>query len=166
MPLPYSIHRVQLISFKGHSSESRSREGEEGLLMGWLRRVLIRELLTVQAGVSLDRLSLVLTKPLRPLWISQNSRIWLNEVQPPEEMDFIPLFLVSASIPNARQRQSHCRFTLFFQLQFGSSSTKPYPGNYPCIAYIRSCNSDLFSVEYAQTCFPLLGQSSLFLHIE
>ncbi|XP_042408325.1 tRNA A64-2'-O-ribosylphosphate transferase-like isoform X1 [Zingiber officinale] len=38
-----------------------------------------------------------LGKPLRPLWISQRTLIWLNEVPEHDSWDFIPLILVSAS---------------------------------------------------------------------
>ncbi|WOL09137.1 hypothetical protein Cni_G17890 [Canna indica] len=46
-----------------------------------------------------DITSLVLNlrKPLRPLWISQRTLIWLNEVPDHDSWDFIPLILVSAS---------------------------------------------------------------------
>lgn len=50
-------------------------------------------------------LAAALTKPLRPLWVSQRSLIWLNEVTHPVDLPFTPIFLVSASLPNARQRR-------------------------------------------------------------
>jgi tRNA A64-2'-O-ribosylphosphate transferase len=38
-----------------------------------------------------------LKKPLRPLWISQKTVIWLNEVPHHDSWDFTPIILVSAS---------------------------------------------------------------------
>ena len=46
-----------------------------------------------------------LRKPLRALWISQNSRIWIDQTPDPGEWPFTPVILVSASLPNARQRR-------------------------------------------------------------
>lgn len=40
-----------------------------------------------------------LSKPLRPLWISQSSLIWTNHVAPPQSLPFTPIYLVSASLP-------------------------------------------------------------------
>lgn len=60
----------------------------------------------VQVGADLGSLSQTLLRPLRPLWISQNSLIWLNEVADPADLPFTPLYLVSASAPNARQRRN------------------------------------------------------------
>ena len=60
----------------------------------------------VQAGVAIDELACELQRPLRPLWISQNSTIWLNEVAPVRDLGYTPLVLISASLPNARQRCS------------------------------------------------------------
>lgn len=47
----------------------------------------------------------MLTKPLRPLWVSQRSHIWLDEVAHPADLPFTPLILISASLPDARQRR-------------------------------------------------------------
>jgi tRNA A64-2'-O-ribosylphosphate transferase len=44
-------------------------------------------------------LSAALHKPLRPLWISPSTRIWINQVPHPTELAFLPLILLSASIP-------------------------------------------------------------------
>lgn len=49
------------------------------------------------SGADLTPLLSVLKKPLRPLWISQKSVIWLNEVPEHDSWDFTPLILVSAS---------------------------------------------------------------------
>ena len=62
----------------------------------------------VQAGIAIDRLAEAAKKPFRPLWISQNSRIWLNEVPCLDDYEFTPLILISASLPDSRQRLSHC----------------------------------------------------------
>lgn len=48
-------------------------------------------------GADIDFLALSLRKPLRPLWISQRTLIWLNEVPDYDSWDFTPIILVSAS---------------------------------------------------------------------
>lgn len=48
---------------------------------------------------SLPECVLSLEKPLRPLWLSQNSSIWTNHVAPVHSLPFTPLYLVSASLP-------------------------------------------------------------------
>lgn len=48
-------------------------------------------------GADIGSLALNFRKPLRPLWISQRSLIWLNEVPDRNSWDFTPLILVSAS---------------------------------------------------------------------
>lgn len=48
-------------------------------------------------GADIHSLALGLQKPLRPLWISQSTRIWLNEVPEHELWEFTPIILVSAS---------------------------------------------------------------------
>lgn len=59
----------------------------------------------LQVGADMAGLAAVLTKPLRPLWVSQRSHIWLNEVAHPADLPFTPLILISASLPDARQRR-------------------------------------------------------------
>ena len=54
---------------------------------------------------SLQNLVNTLHKPLRPLWVSQLTRVWVNEVPALQELPFVPLYLVSASLPNVRQRR-------------------------------------------------------------
>ncbi|GAB2219719.1 hypothetical protein Droror1_Dr00007356 [Drosera rotundifolia] len=49
------------------------------------------------SGADIASLALSLKKPLRPLWISQRSVVWLNEVPDHESWDFTPIILVSAS---------------------------------------------------------------------
>lgn len=49
------------------------------------------------SGADIASLSGTLKKPLRPLWISQQSVIWLNEVPDHDSWDFTPIILVSAS---------------------------------------------------------------------
>ena len=58
-----------------------------------------------QVDADVAGLARCLRKPLRPLWISQNSRIWIDQVPDPEDLPFTPVILVSASLPNARQRR-------------------------------------------------------------
>lgn len=48
-------------------------------------------------GSDIGVLAINLRKPLRPLWISQKTLIWLNEVPYHDSWDFTPLILVSAS---------------------------------------------------------------------
>ncbi|GAA0145638.1 RNA processing factor [Lithospermum erythrorhizon] len=48
-------------------------------------------------GADIASLALFLKKPLRPLWISQRTVIWLNEVPEYDSWDFTPIILVSAS---------------------------------------------------------------------
>jgi Rit1 N-terminal domain len=48
---------------------------------------------------SLPENLLALSKPLRPLWVSQSSSIWTNHVAPAHSLPFTPLYLVSASLP-------------------------------------------------------------------
>ena len=60
----------------------------------------------MQVRADMSALSASLAKPLRPLWVSQQSRLWTDNVAPAEDLPFTPLILVSASLPNARQRMS------------------------------------------------------------
>lgn len=56
-------------------------------------------------GADIQSLVLGLRKPLRPLWISQRTRIWLNEVPEHESWDFTPIILISASASDAVSTQ-------------------------------------------------------------
>lgn len=49
------------------------------------------------SGADIATLASSLKKPLRPLWISQKTVIWLNEVPDYDSWDFTPIILVSAS---------------------------------------------------------------------
>ncbi|KAL1363503.1 uncharacterized protein C3F10.06c isoform X4 [Arachis hypogaea] len=49
------------------------------------------------SGADIASIAAGLRKPLRPLWISQKSVIWLNEVPDHDSWDFTPIILVSAS---------------------------------------------------------------------
>lgn len=49
------------------------------------------------SGADIESLALSLKKPLRPLWVSQNTVIWLNEVPRHDSWDFTPVILVNAS---------------------------------------------------------------------
>ncbi|KAK3024901.1 hypothetical protein RJ639_043216 [Escallonia herrerae] len=49
------------------------------------------------SGADVASLASSLRKPLRPLWISQKTVIWLNEVPEITSWDFTPIMLVSAS---------------------------------------------------------------------
>lgn len=49
------------------------------------------------SGADIGFLASCLKKPLRPLWISQKTVIWLNEVPDASSWDFTPIILLSAS---------------------------------------------------------------------
>ncbi|KAL8037678.1 hypothetical protein ABFX02_11G053500 [Erythranthe guttata] len=49
------------------------------------------------SGADIASIASSLRKPLRPLWISQRTVIWLNEVPEFDSWDFTPIILVSAS---------------------------------------------------------------------
>lgn len=49
------------------------------------------------SGADIASVASSLKKPLRPLWISQKTVIWLNEVPEYDSWDFTPIILVSAS---------------------------------------------------------------------
>ncbi|GAV88888.1 Init_tRNA_PT domain-containing protein [Cephalotus follicularis] len=53
-----------------------------------------------ESGADIASLASCMRKPLRPLWISQKTVIWLNEVPDHDSWDFTPIILVSASSSN------------------------------------------------------------------
>lgn len=57
------------------------------------------------SGVDIASISSLLKKPLRPLWISQKTVIWLNEVPDYNSWDFTPIILISASASSDIYRQ-------------------------------------------------------------
>ncbi|XP_021807288.1 tRNA A64-2'-O-ribosylphosphate transferase isoform X1 [Prunus avium] len=57
------------------------------------------------SGADIASLASLLKKPLRPLWISQKTVIWLNEVPDHDSWDFTPIILVSASASNGVVQQ-------------------------------------------------------------
>ncbi|KAI3724837.1 hypothetical protein L1987_64604 [Smallanthus sonchifolius] len=57
------------------------------------------------SGVDIASISSLLKKPLRPLWISQKTVIWLNEVPDYSSWDFTPIILISASASSDIYRQ-------------------------------------------------------------
>ncbi|KAK1418570.1 hypothetical protein QVD17_27715 [Tagetes erecta] len=57
------------------------------------------------SGVDIVSISSLLKKPLRPLWISQKTVIWLNEVPDYNSWDFTPIILISASASSDIYRQ-------------------------------------------------------------
>nr|AKM76557.1 initiator tRNA phosphoribosyl transferase family protein [Pelargonium x hortorum] len=62
----------------------------EERLEGWTKEL-------EASGADIASLASCLKKPLRPLWISQKTVIWLNEVPDHDSWDFTPIILVSAS---------------------------------------------------------------------
>ncbi|XP_072985442.1 tRNA A64-2'-O-ribosylphosphate transferase isoform X1 [Typha latifolia] len=59
-------------------------------------------------GADIASLAFNLKKPLRPLWISQKSLIWINDIPDSDSWDFTPIILLSSSAPVgiAKQRTS------------------------------------------------------------
>ncbi|CAA6666056.1 unnamed protein product [Spirodela intermedia] len=63
-------------------------------------------------GADIDSLVLSLRKPLRPLWVSQTTVVWLNEVPDSDSWAFTPIILVSASSSNGiAPHRSTCEFS-------------------------------------------------------
>jgi hypothetical protein len=58
------------------------------------------------SGADLRPLARALRKPLRPLWISQRTVIWLNEVADVSALPFTPVICLSASEPSVTPRQA------------------------------------------------------------
>lgn len=54
------------------------------------------------SGADIDSLVSSLKKPLRPMWISSSTVIWLNEVPGIDSWDFTPIILLSASSPTGK----------------------------------------------------------------
>lgn len=69
------------------------RAAIEAHLEGWTEQL-------ETSGADISALALLLRKPLRPLWISQKTVIWLNEVPEHDSWDFTPIILVSTSSSN------------------------------------------------------------------
>lgn len=61
-------------------------------------------MLCLQVTGDVGRLAAVLDKPLRPIWLSQESRMWLNEMADHADLPFTPLYLVSASKPQPERQ--------------------------------------------------------------
>eukprot|EP00898_Chlorokybus_atmophyticus_P006029 jgi/Chlat1/6427/Chrsp45S05949 len=53
----------------------------------------------------------VLRKPLRPLWVSQRTVMWLNEMPDPQDWPFTPLILLSVSQPSSVPRRHTIKMT-------------------------------------------------------
>ena len=51
----------------------------------------------MQLDADIAGLAKHLQKPLRALWISQNSRIWTDQTPDPGELPFTPVILVSTT---------------------------------------------------------------------
>nr|XP_043627264.1 uncharacterized protein LOC122598847 isoform X2 [Erigeron canadensis] len=70
----------------------------ENHLDGWVKQL-------ETSGADIASISSLLRKPLRPLWISQKTVIWLNEVPDYDSWDFTPIILISASASSDIYRQ-------------------------------------------------------------
>ncbi|XP_020089262.1 uncharacterized protein C3F10.06c isoform X2 [Ananas comosus] len=70
----------------------------EGRLEDWTKQFKA-------CGADIGSLASILRKPLQPLWISQRTLIWLNEVPDYNSWDFTPIILVSASAPDGITEQ-------------------------------------------------------------
>ncbi|MCD7464830.1 hypothetical protein HAX54_053482 [Datura stramonium] len=70
----------------------------EERLDGWTKDLEV-------SGADIASIALSLKKPLRPLWISQKTVIWLNEVPDCDSWDFTPVMLVSTSSPSSNFQQ-------------------------------------------------------------
>ncbi len=75
------------------------RVGIEARLEGFVDSLL-------RVGADVEGLAAALRKPLRPLWLSQASTIWVDQVAQPEQLPFTPVILVSASQPHSYTRQA------------------------------------------------------------
>ena len=63
------------------------------------------------SGADIASIALALRKPLRPLWISQKTVIWLNEVPEYDSWDFTPIILVSTSSLSGSQKRTTSEFS-------------------------------------------------------
>ncbi|XP_010517483.1 PREDICTED: tRNA A64-2'-O-ribosylphosphate transferase-like [Camelina sativa] len=64
-----------------------------------------------ESGADISSLVSCLRKPLRPLWVSQKTVVWLNEVPDHESWEFTPLILVSASVSGELQNRTSSEFS-------------------------------------------------------
>ncbi|KAK8938984.1 hypothetical protein KSP39_PZI011700 [Platanthera zijinensis] len=71
------------------------RASIEHLIEEWTRQL-------EACGADIDSLASIIVKPLRPLWISQKTVIWLNEVPEYDSWNFTPIILVSASASHGK----------------------------------------------------------------
>lgn len=77
----------------------------EDHLEEWTKRL-------VSCGADIDSLLSILKKPLRLLWISQRTLIWLNEIPDYDSWDFTPVILLSASATDGiRQQRTGLEFS-------------------------------------------------------
>ena len=65
----------------------------------------LKDIWAPQVGADVPALAAALRKPLRTLWVSQRTRVWLDAAPDARAFPFTPLVLVSASLPGARQRR-------------------------------------------------------------
>lgn len=113
-------------------------------------------------GADLAGLAAELRKPLRPLWVSQRSAIWLNEVAHPAYLPFTPLFLVSASLPNARQRRLASASPLNLRVASAAPYTSPLSDSPSGRLSIRAMHR-IFWLDGVAMCYdtPAVEESTL-----
>eukprot|EP00201_Polytomella_parva_P023809 CAMPEP_0175042148 /NCGR_PEP_ID=MMETSP0052_2-20121109/2373_1 /TAXON_ID=51329 ORGANISM="Polytomella parva, Strain SAG 63-3" /NCGR_SAMPLE_ID=MMETSP0052_2 /ASSEMBLY_ACC=CAM_ASM_000194 /LENGTH=397 /DNA_ID=CAMNT_0016304869 /DNA_START=152 /DNA_END=1341 /DNA_ORIENTATION=+ len=70
----------------------------QSLIDGWARSLIL-------TANEFPEIASLLSKPLRPLWISPTSRIWTDSVAQPSELPFAPVLLLSTSQPLSYERK-------------------------------------------------------------
>ncbi|XP_050367853.1 uncharacterized protein LOC126786147 isoform X2 [Argentina anserina] len=93
------------------------------------------------SGADISSLASCLKKPLRPLWISQKTVIWLNEVPDHESWDFTPIILVSASSPSGVvQHRTSSEFSWNYIPGAGDDEESWARGLTPTLFWNRACD--------------------------
>ncbi|KAD6454838.1 hypothetical protein E3N88_09544 [Mikania micrantha] len=105
------------------------------------------------SGVDIASISSLLMKPLRPLWISQKTVIWLNEVPDYIDWDFTPIILISASASSDIYRQkTSSEFSWNYIAGAGDNEESWAQGKLPIEniddVEIRSGNHDPFCADF------------------
>ncbi|PKU80691.1 tRNA A64-2'-O-ribosylphosphate transferase isoform X1 [Dendrobium catenatum] len=92
-------------------------------------------------GADIDSLASIIQKPLRPLWISQKTVIWLNEVPNYDSWDFTPIILVSASASHGTiQQRSTSEFSWHYIPGAGDDEESWARGLHPTLFWKHAYN--------------------------